>query len=182
MLRNCITIVQQEPVILATTVFDNIALGREISEQKVWQILTIVQLADWVHKLPNGLNTLLGEQGNMLSAGQKQLLALARALVQTPKILILDEATANVDSGTERAIQAALQLIRRQTTLIVIAHRLSTVIDADKIFVLHRGKIVEQGKHNELLRHSGLYAQMYQLQQIGNLLHTGSLDHLDMVY
>lgn len=118
----------------------------------------------------------------MLSAGQKQLLALARALVQTPKILILDEATANVDSGTERAIQAALQLIRRQTTLIVIAHRLSTVIDADKIFVLHRGKIVEQGKHNELLRHSGLYAQMYQLQQIGNLLHTGSLDHLDMVY
>ncbi|QBY44879.1 Multidrug resistance-like ATP-binding protein MdlB [Arsenophonus nasoniae] len=181
-LRNCITIVQQEPVILATTVFDNIALGREISEQKVWQILTIVQLADWVHKLPNGLNTLLGEQGNMLSAGQKQLLALARALVQTPKILILDEATANVDSGTERAIQAALQLIRRQTTLIVIAHRLSTVIDADKIFVLHRGKIVEQGKHNELLRHSGLYAQMYQLQQIGNLLHTGSLDHLDMVY
>lgn len=181
-LRNCITIVQQEPVILATTVFDNIALGREISEQKVWQILTIVQLADWVHKLPNGLNTLLGEQGNMLSAGQKQLLALARALVQTPKILILDEATANVDSGTERAIQAALQLIRRQTTLIVIAHRLSTVIDADKIFVLHRGKIVEQGKHNELLQHSGLYAQMYQLQQIGNLLHTGSLDHLDMVY
>lgn len=108
-------------------------MGREISEQKVWQILTIVQLADWVHKLPNGLNTLLGEQGNMLSAGQKQLLALARALVQTPKILILDEATANVDSGTERAIQAALQLIRRQTTLIVIAHRLSTVIDADKI-------------------------------------------------
>lgn len=181
-LRNCITIVQQEPVILATTVFDNIALGREISEQKVWQILTIVQLADWVYKLPNGLNTLLGEQGNMLSAGQKQLLALARALVQTPKILILDEATANVDSGTEKAIQKTLQLIRRQTTLIVIAHRLSTVIDADKIFVLYRGKIVEQGKHNQLLRHSGLYAQMYQLQQIGNLLHTDSLDHLDVVY
>nr|WP_304488592.1 SmdB family multidrug efflux ABC transporter permease/ATP-binding protein [Arsenophonus endosymbiont of Apis mellifera] len=181
-LRNCITIVQQEPVILATTVFDNIALGREISEQKVWQILTIVQLADWVYKLPNGLNTLLGEQGNMLSTGQKQLLALARALVQTPKILILDEATANVDSGTEKAIQKTLQLIRRQTTLIVIAHRLSTVIDADKIFVLHRGKIVQQGKHNQLLRHPGLYAQMYQLQQIGNLLHPASLEYLDVVY
>jgi len=152
-LRNSITIVQQDPVILATTLFDNIALGRKISEQKVWHILATVQLVDWVYKLPDGLNTLLGEQGNMLSTGQKQLLTLARALVRTTKILILDEATANVNSGTERAIQKALQLIRRQTTLIVIAHRLSTVIDADKIFVLHRGKIVEQGKHNQLLRH-----------------------------
>ncbi len=172
---------QQEPVILATTLFDNIALGRKISEQKVWHILATVQLVDWVYKLPNGLNTLLGEEGNILSAGQKQLLALARALVRTTKILILDEATANVDSGTERTIQKALQLIRRQTTLIVIAHRLSTVIDADKIFVLHRGKIDEQGKHNQLLRHSGLYAQMYQLQQIGNLLHTDGVKHLDVV-
>lgn len=180
-LRNSITIVQQDPVILATTLFDNIALGRKISEQKVWYILATVQLVDWVYKLPDGLNTLLGEQGNMLSAGQKQLLALARALVRTTKILILDEATANVDSGTERAIQKALQLIRRQTTLIVIAHRLSTVIDADKIFVLHRGKIVEQGKHNQLLRHSGLYTQMYQLQQIGNLLHADSVERLDVV-
>lgn len=180
-LRNSITIVQQDPVILATTLFDNIALGRKISEQKVWHILATVQLVDWVYKLPDGLNTLLGEQGNMLSAGQKQLLALARALVRTTKILILDEATANVDLGTERAIQKALQLIRRQTTLIVIAHRLSTVIDADKIFVLHRGKIVEQGKHNQLLRHSGLYAQMYQLQQIGNLLHANSVERLDVV-
>lgn len=180
-LRNSITIVQQDPVILATTLFDNIALGRKISEQKVWHILATVQLVDWVYKLPDGLNTLLGDQGNILSAGQKQLLALARALVRTTKILILDEATANVDSGTERAIQKALQLICRQTTLIVIAHRLSTVIDADKIFVLHRGKIVEQGKHNQLLRHSGLYAQMYQLQQIGNLLHTDSVERLDVV-
>lgn len=117
----------------------------------------------------------------MLSAGQKQLLALARALVRTTKILILDEATANVDSGTERAIQKALQLIRRQTTLIVIAHRLSTIIDTDKNFVLHRGKIVEQGKYNQLLRHSGLYAQMYQLQQIGNLLHADRVERLDVV-
>lgn len=114
MLRNCIIIVQQDPVILATILLDNITLGREI--------LDIVQLSDLVYKLPNGLNTLLGEQGNMLSAGQKQLLAIVRALVQTPKFLILDEATANIDSGIERAIQKALQLIRQQTTLIVIAH------------------------------------------------------------
>ncbi|MFV9996420.1 MAG: SmdB family multidrug efflux ABC transporter permease/ATP-binding protein [Arsenophonus endosymbiont of Dermacentor nuttalli] len=181
-LRNCITIVQQDPVILATTLLDNITLGRVISEEKVWRILDIVQLSDLVYKLPKGLNTLLGEQGNILSAGQKQLLAIARALVQTPKILILDEATANIDSGTERAIQKALQLIRRQTTLIVIAHRLSTIIEADKIFVLHRGEIVEQGNHNQLLKHNGCYAQLYQLQQIGDLLHSGTKERFDVIY
>ncbi|MDT9587091.1 MAG: SmdB family multidrug efflux ABC transporter permease/ATP-binding protein [Candidatus Arsenophonus melophagi] len=168
-LRSGITLVQQEPIILATTVFDNVALGREISEQKVWQTLTAVQLADWVYKLPYGVNTQLDEQGNMLSSGQKQLLALARALVLKPKILILDEATANVDSGTEKTIQKALQLIRKRITLIVIAHRLSTIVDADKIFVLQHGKIVQRGNHNQLLQHPGQYAKLYKLQQIGNL-------------
>ncbi len=95
--------------------------------------------------------TLLGEQGNNLSVGQKQLLALARVLVETPQILILDEATASIDSRTEQAIQHALAAVREHTTLVVIAHRLSTIVDADTILVLHRGQAVEQGTHQQLL-------------------------------
>lgn len=95
---------------------------------------------------------------------------MARVLVVTPKILILDEATANIDSGTEQAIQKALRMIRQHTTLVVIAHRLSTIVDADQVVVLHRGAIVEQGKHLQLLQQKGRYYQMYQLQQVGESL------------
>ncbi|OCA56361.1 SmdB family multidrug efflux ABC transporter permease/ATP-binding protein [Photorhabdus namnaonensis] len=169
-LRNGIAMVQQDPVILADSFFDNITLGRNISEEKVWQVLETVQLAELVRTLPNGLHTILGEQGNTLSAGQKQLLAMARVLVQTPQILILDEATANIDSSTEQMVQQALRLIRQQTTLIVIAHRLSTIVEADTILVLHRGAVVEQGCHQQLLARRGRYYQMYQLQQVGETL------------
>ncbi|KOY63038.1 multidrug ABC transporter ATP-binding protein [Photorhabdus heterorhabditis] len=169
-LRNGVAIVQQDPVVLVDSFFGNITLGRNISEEKVWQVLETVQLAELVRSLSNGLHTILGEQGNTLSAGQKQLLAMARVLVQTPQILILDEATANIDSGTEQAIQQALRLIRQQTTLIVIAHRLSTIVEADTILVLHRGAIIEQGRHQQLLAECGRYYQMYQLQQVGDTL------------
>ncbi|MCA6219736.1 SmdB family multidrug efflux ABC transporter permease/ATP-binding protein [Photorhabdus antumapuensis] len=169
-LRNGVAIVQQDPVVLADSFFDNITLGRNISEEKVWQVLETVQLAELVRTLPDGLHTILGEQGNTLSAGQKQLLAMARVLVQTPQILILDEATANIDSGTEQAVQQALRLIRQQTTLIVIAHRLSTIVEADTILVLHRGAVVEQGCHQQLFASRGRYYQMYQLQQVGETL------------
>lgn len=127
-----------------------------------------------VRALPDGLDTVLGEQGNTLSVGQRQLLAMARVLVVTPKILILDEATANIDSGTEQAIQKALRMIRQHTTLVVIAHRLSTIVDADQVVVLHRGAIVEQGKHSQLLQQKGRYYQMYQLQQVGESLNAHS--------
>ncbi|MBS9431826.1 SmdB family multidrug efflux ABC transporter permease/ATP-binding protein [Photorhabdus hainanensis] len=169
-LRNGIAMVQQDPVVLADSFFDNITLGRNISEEKVWQVLETVQLAELVRTLSNGLHTILGEQGNTLSAGQKQLLAMARVLVQTPQILILDEATANIDSSTEQMVQQALRLIRQQTTLIVIAHRLSTIVEADTILVLHRGAVVEQGCHQQLLARCGRYYQMYQLQQVGETL------------
>ncbi len=169
-LRNGIAMVQQDPVVLAASFFDNIALGRDVSSEKVWQVLETVQLAEHVKHLPDGLDTLLGEQGNTLSVGQRQLLAMARVLVITPKILILDEATANIDSGTEQAIQKALQVIRKTTTLVVIAHRLSTIVDADQVVVLHRGAIVEQGDHRHLLQQKGRYYQMYQLQQVGESL------------
>ncbi|MCG3468976.1 SmdB family multidrug efflux ABC transporter permease/ATP-binding protein [Xenorhabdus bovienii] len=169
-LRNGVAMVQQDPVVLAASFFDNITLGRDISEDKIWQVLEMVQLAESVRRLPDGLNSVLGEQGNTLSAGQKQLLAMARVLVQTPQVLILDEATANIDSGTEQSVQQALRMIRKQTTLVVIAHRLSTIVEADSILVLHRGAIVEQGQHQQLLAKRGRYYQMYQLQQVGETL------------
>ncbi|HEM8863772.1 TPA: SmdB family multidrug efflux ABC transporter permease/ATP-binding protein [Providencia stuartii] len=169
-LRNGIAMVQQDPVVLAASFFDNVALGREIIQEKVWQVLDVVQLAEHVRSLPEGLDSLLGEQGNTLSVGQRQLLAMARVLVATPKILILDEATANIDSGTEQAIQKALRIIRQTTTLVVIAHRLSTIVDADQVVVLHRGAIVEKGSHTQLLQQKGRYYQMYQLQQVGESL------------
>ncbi|MFV8906222.1 SmdB family multidrug efflux ABC transporter permease/ATP-binding protein [Serratia fonticola] len=169
-LRQGIAMVQQDPVVMAESVLANITLGRSIGEEAVWQALETVQLGELVRNFPQGIHTRLGEQGNNLSVGQKQLLALARVLVQAPQILILDEATANIDSGTEQAIQRALRLIREQTTLVVIAHRLSTIVDADSILVLHRGHAVEQGNHQQLLAQRGRYYQMYQLQLVGEEL------------
>ena len=169
-LRQGIAMVQQDPVVIAESVLANVTLGRNISEEAVWQALETVQLAELVRGLPQGIHTRLGEQGNNLSVGQKQLLAMARVLVQAPQILILDEATANIDSGTEQAIQRALRAIREHTTLVVIAHRLSTIVDADAILVLHRGHAVEQGNHQQLLAQRGRYYQMYQLQLVGEEL------------
>ncbi len=171
-LRQGVAMVQQDPVVLADTFFANITLGRNINEEAVWQALETVQLAELARGLSEGIYTRLGEQGNNLSVGQKQLLAMARVLVASPQILILDEATANIDSGTEQAIQHALQAIRHKTTLVVIAHRLSTITEADTILVLHRGQAVEQGNHRELLVKQGRYWQMYQLQQAGDELET----------
>jgi len=169
-LRQGVAMVQQDPVVMADTFFANVALGRDISEAQVWQALETVQLAEMARGLSDGIYTRLGEQGNNLSVGQKQLLALARVLVDTPQILILDEATANIDSGTERAIQQALATVRQHTTLVVIAHRLSTIVEADTIMVLHRGQAVERGTHQQLLETKGRYWQMYQLQLAGEEL------------
>ncbi len=166
-LRRGIAMVQQDPVVLADTFYANVALGRDISEAQVWEALEAVQLAAVARSMSDGLYTQLGEQGNNLSVGQKQLLALARVLVDTPQVLILDEATANIDSGTEQAIQQALAKVRQHTTLVVIAHRLSTIVEADTILVLHRGQAVERGTHQQLLAAKGRYWQMYQLQLAG---------------
>nr|WP_159464186.1 SmdB family multidrug efflux ABC transporter permease/ATP-binding protein [Scandinavium goeteborgense] len=169
-IRQGVAMVQQDPVVLAESFFANVTLGRDISEEQVWQALETVQLAELARSLSDGIYTQLGEQGNNLSVGQKQLLALARVLVDTPQILILDEATANIDSGTEQAIQQALALVRQRTTLVVIAHRLSTIVEADTIMVLHRGQAVERGTHQQLLEAKGRYWQMYQLQLAGEEL------------
>jgi ATP-binding cassette subfamily C protein/ATP-binding cassette subfamily B multidrug efflux pump len=132
---------------------------------QIWDALEKVGLAEQIRRYPNGLDTQLGQGETNLSAGQKQLLALARVLVAKPKILILDEATANIDSGTEALIQKSLEVLRQDMTLVVIAHRLSTILDADQIIVLHHGDLVESGTHRALLKQNGRYAQMYQLQQ-----------------
>ena len=169
-LRKGVAMVQQDPVVLADTFYANVTLGRPFSHEQVWEVLEKVQLAELARGFSEGIDTRLGEQGNNLSVGQKQLLALARVLIDTPQVLILDEATASIDSGTEQAIQQALAVVRAQTTLVVIAHRLSTIVDADTILVLHRGQVVERGTHRELLAAQGRYWQMYQLQLAGEEL------------
>ncbi|MGK3632987.1 SmdB family multidrug efflux ABC transporter permease/ATP-binding protein [Enterobacter cloacae] len=169
-LRKGVAMVQQDPVVLADTFYANVTLGRDYTEEQVWTVLEKVQLAELARGFSDGINTRLGEQGNNLSVGQKQLLALARVLIETPQVLILDEATASIDSGTEQAIQQALAAVRDHTTLVVIAHRLSTIVDADTILVLHRGQAVERGTHRALLEAKGRYWQMYQLQLAGEEL------------
>ena len=169
-LRKGVAMVQQDPVVLADTFYANVTLGRDYSQEQVWDVLEKVQLAELARGFSDGINTKLGEQGNNLSVGQKQLLALARVLIETPQILILDEATASIDSGTEQAIQQALAAVRDHTTLVVIAHRLSTIVEADTILVLHRGQAVERGTHRELLEAKERYWQMYQLQLAGEEL------------
>ncbi|MDY1036772.1 SmdB family multidrug efflux ABC transporter permease/ATP-binding protein [Enterobacteriaceae bacterium RIT714] len=169
-LRKGVAMVQQDPVVMADSFYANVTLGRPFSEEQVWAVLEKVQLADLAREMSEGIYTRLGEQGNNLSVGQKQLLALARVLIETPQVLILDEATASIDSGTEQAIQQALAAVREQTTLVVIAHRLSTIVEADTILVLHRGQAVERGTHRQLLEAKGRYWQMYQLQLAGEEL------------
>jgi len=169
-LRKGIGMVQQDPTVLADTLLQNIRLGRDISEESVLAALHQVRLSGWVESLPQGIHTFLGEQGSSLSAGQKQLLALARILVDVPVLLILDEATASIDSGTELALQQVLAELRHKTTLVVIAHRLSTITSADNILVLDRGEITESGTHEQLLSIDGRYRQMYQLQRAGHEL------------
>lgn len=169
-LRKGVAMVQQDPVVLADTFYANVTLGRPFTPEQVWEVLETVQLADLARGLSEGIHTRLGEQGNNLSVGQKQLLALARVLIETPQVLILDEATASIDSGTEQAIQQALAAVRDRTTLVVIAHRLSTIVDADTILVMHRGQAVERGTHRALLEAKGRYWQMYQLQLAGDEL------------
>ncbi|MGB4248642.1 MAG: ABC transporter transmembrane domain-containing protein [Pseudohongiellaceae bacterium] len=164
-LRAQVGVVLQDPFITVGTVRQNITLGLDIAEEKVIAAARKAQLHDFVMSLPNGYDTMLGERGGNLSTGQRQLLSLARTLAREPRILILDEATANIDSHTEAVIQQALTLLRGKTTILAIAHRLSTITAADSIIVLHQGRIMQQGAHQALLRTDGLYRHMYELQR-----------------
>jgi len=155
-------IVPQSPFLFSGTVTDNIRYARpEASDAEVEAIARSIGQGDWLEALPEGLNTLVGEAGRALSMGQRQLVALARVLLQDPAIIILDEATASVDPLTEAQIQEGLDLILKGRTAILIAHRLSTIEHADRILVLSHGHVVEEGDHEALLRQGGHYAQLY---------------------
>ncbi|MCY0897371.1 MAG: ABC transporter transmembrane domain-containing protein [Firmicutes bacterium] len=164
-LRQKIALVLQEPFLFVGDVASNIRLGtKSLDEAAVHRAAHLVQLDRFLSQWPLGYRTPVGERGATLSTGQRQLISFARAMARDPVILVLDEATASVDTETEAAIQRALANMRQGRTTIIIAHRLSTIQDADIILVFHRGEVVERGTHQELLRRKGLYHAMYQLQ------------------
>ena len=156
-LRKQIGLVLQDVIILPTTLRENITFGLDIPENRLFAAVNKAQMTEVVARLPEGLETVLGEGGFQLSAGQKQLLSLSRTILRDPKIIVLDEATANIDSSTEILLEKAMQETIAGRTVIIIAHRLSTIKRVDRIIVLEKGKIVEQGDHSELLRKRGRY-------------------------
>lgn len=162
-LREGIAIVPQDVVIFAGTIRDNITLGLEVSDDIVWEAARAVCADRFIDRFEDGLDHVMDEAGRTLSAGERQLLSFARALVFNPPVLILDEATANVDTETENMIQEALARLTEGRTSVVIAHRLSTIREADQILVLRHGQIIERGRHEELLERGGEYARLYEL-------------------
>ena len=164
-LRENIGIVPQDTVLFNDTIFENIKYGKPTaSDEEVWQAIKMAYLADFINALPDGAKTQVGERGLKLSGGEKQRVAIARVLLKAPKILVFDEATSSLDSGSEQAILSALREIAQGHTSLVIAHRLSTVIDADQIVVMEQGQIVEVGNHQSLIEAKGRYYHLWQMQ------------------
>lgn len=165
LLRKQFSVVLQDPEIFSGTIRNNISLGDEsITEDKVNSVVDYVNLRPFIDTLSKGVDHYLIERGKSISAGQRQLVSMARAVAHDRSALILDEATANIDSGTEKIIQGVLKKILHDKTSVVIAHRLSTIKDVDKIIVLHDGVLKEQGTHQELLKNKGIYEKLYRLQ------------------
>jgi ATP-binding cassette subfamily B protein len=167
-LRRYIGVILQESFLFAGDVKGNITLGDDYSLEQVRQAARSMNIDSFIEQLPDGYHTVLRERGTNLSGGQKQLLAFARVAIRNPDVLVLDEATASLDVGTEALIQEALEHLMAERTSIIIAHRLSTIRNVDKILVLKRGELVESGSHEELLAINGLYSSLYQLQMLGN--------------
>ncbi|XBI16306.1 hypothetical protein VPH35_058585 [Triticum aestivum] len=166
--RQKIGLVSQEPILFTTTIRENIEYGKKgATEEEIRRSTVLANAAKFIDKLPNGLDTMVGEHGTQLSGGQKQRIAIARAILKNPSILLLDEATSALDAESERVVQDALNNIMVNRTTIVVAHRLSTVKNADTISVLHRGQLVEQGPHVELIKDpDGAYSQLLRLQEV----------------
>jgi subfamily B ATP-binding cassette protein MsbA len=164
-LRAQLALVGQNVVLFDDTLRANIAYGAEqVDEARLWGAIRAAHLSDVVERLPEGVDTDIGENGMRLSGGQRQRVAIARAIYKDAPILILDEATSALDNESERAVQAALDTLMAGRTTFVIAHRLSTIEGADLIVVMEHGRIVEQGTHEELLSAGGMYANLYRLQ------------------
>jgi ATP-binding cassette subfamily B protein len=164
-LRACIATVPQEPVIFSGTILDNIRYGRpSASDEQTYAAARAANVEEFVGRLPEGYVSAVGERGVRLSGGQRQRIAIARAILKDAPLLLLDEATSSLDAESERVVQDALETAMRGRTTIVIAHRLATVQRADRIFVLDHGRIVEQGRHAELITRGALYARLAALQ------------------
>ena len=166
-------VVTQEPFLFQATIRENLELGKPgATDSEVERVLQAACALDFVRALPEGWNSKVGERGVRLSAGERQRLSIARALLKDPPVLILDEATASVDTATEKMIQEALDHLLAGRTSIVIAHRLSTVRKASAIAVVEAGRIIELGKHDELVRKGGLYARLWSIQSEHAEIHT----------
>ncbi len=164
-LRKLFSVVTQDAMLFDESLRENILLGRDdVSDAELQEILDAAHVTDFVAKLPDGLNTKVGPRGSALSGGQRQRVVIARALLRNTPILLLDEATSALDAQSETVVQAALDRLSGGRTTLVIAHRLSTIRDADKIVVMDRGEVVDQGTHQELLARGGIYADLYRLQ------------------
>ncbi|WP_392533119.1 ABC transporter ATP-binding protein [Nostoc sp. C117] len=166
-LRRYMAVILQEGFLFAGDVKSNISLGDGYTFEQIEQAAEKTNIAQFIEELPQGYDTQLRERGTNISSGQKQLLAFARAAIRNPQILVLDEATASLDVGTEALIQEALDQLLSRRTAIIIAHRLSTIRNVDRIFVLKRGELIEQGSHEQLLQQGGLYATLHNLQMLG---------------
>ena len=158
-------LVTQDSILFNDTIKNNILLGKQdATDQEIIEALKIANAWEFVKDLPKGIDTNIGDSGNKLSGGQKQRLSIARAVLKNPPIMILDEATSALDTESERLVQSALENMMLNRTSLVIAHRLSTIQNADKIVVMHRGEIVEVGKHDELLTLNGTYKKLVDMQ------------------
>ncbi|AFZ60642.1 ABC transporter ATP-binding protein [Anabaena cylindrica FACHB-243] len=166
-LRRYMAVILQEAFLFAGDVKSNITLGDSYTFEEIEQAAKKTNVSEFIDQLPQGYDTQLRERGTNISSGQKQLLAFARAAIRNPQILVLDEATASLDVGTEALVQQALNQLLIKRTAIIIAHRLSTIRNVDRIFVLKRGELVEQGSHEQLIEQGGLYATLHNLQMLG---------------
>jgi len=164
-LRQQIALVSQEIMLFDTTIRDNIAYGSfDATDKDIIDAAKAAAAHEFINVLPQGYNTMIGENGVKLSGGQRQRIAIARAMLKNAPILLLDEATSALDTDSERQVQSALKILMEGRTTLMVAHRLSTVVEANKIYVLHEGKIVESGDHKTLLESNGIYASLWQAQ------------------
>ncbi len=165
-LRRQIGIVEQEPFLFSRTIRDNITygVGRHVPDEEVEAAARAAAIHDVILSFPEGYNTLVGEKGVTLSGGQRQRVAIARTLLKNPRILILDDSTSSVDTETEAEIRAALERLMQGRTTFIIAHRIQSLMNADQIIVLEKGRIIQRGTHEELIAQEGFYRQIYDLQ------------------
>ena len=166
-LRAAMSLVSQDTVLFNDTIKSNIALGRtDATDEEIVAACKIANAHNFIVESPEGYNTNIGDRGAKLSGGQRQRLSIARAVLKNPEFLILDEATSALDTESEKLVQDALTKLLKGRTSVVIAHRLSTIMNADRIFVIDEGRIVEEGKHKELLNKGGVYAKLVELQNV----------------